>query len=311
MSALSSWHGWPTAAQAIVRSRSTQLLATASSTRPLMHAPAPSRRAAVACAPPSSSSRHYHATQAAEHDHIDMDEFEEPLSAAAREDLERALHPVWEELREQSHWQQEQEQGEQVYSGTEFGEEDGAEWKEWVRELQAEAMAQRPIPPPVPPPAPPPPVKIAATQSTTPMTDRPAATSTRPAPQALPPVEGLIRSRMDLTVSPIAPYRPPTPSSSKRKPRPDELPLLSRADWRLSSPIRRPPSTVRSRPPSLWKPEDTSRQGHNKLVGVGVDCSKVGIWNRQMETEEQWGWKVKVPKGEKGAWPAADVHRRR
>ncbi|SCZ97452.1 BZ3501_MvSof-1269-A2-R1_Chr1-2g01043 [Microbotryum saponariae] len=82
----------------------------------------------------------------------------------------------------------------------------------------------------------------------------------------------------DLNPSPrpigILPYTPPSNVSPTD---PSSRPLLSRYDWRA-----------------------------NKLVGVGHAPYFSG---RRIKDVEGWGWKGRVPQGEKGTWRAADRHR--
>ncbi|KAM0791996.1 hypothetical protein ACM66B_007108 [Microbotryomycetes sp. NB124-2] len=119
----------------------------------------------------------------------------------------------------------------------------------------------------------------------------------------------------NLETSPIKPYRAPSRLDPNEQGQPYAQPLLSRNDWRLSAPL----SSARRRknlawpisPPSLYEPLDLTHQGHNKLVGIGIDSSKVGSWSSRMRLEEQWGWKMRVPAMEKQSFPAADVHRKR
>ncbi|KAM0747776.1 P-loop containing nucleoside triphosphate hydrolase protein [Meredithblackwellia eburnea MCA 4105] len=104
----------------------------------------------------------------------------------------------------------------------------------------------------------------------------------------------------------ISPYRPPARPSTPRQPH--DFPLLSRNDWRLSSPLPLPR-------PSLWEPPNLlqaarSNQvptGVNKLVGVGLDP---GAETRRYSStkDERWGWKVRVPESEKGGWLSCDEY---
>ncbi|GAA6053563.1 hypothetical protein JCM3770_005196 [Rhodotorula araucariae] len=106
----------------------------------------------------------------------------------------------------------------------------------------------------------------------------------------------------------IAPYLPP-PSFSTTSVAPAAQPLVSRHDWRLSSPLRR---YVRKSPPPLFSRAETDTRtiGHNKLVGVGVDAARIGK-PALVRGEEQWGWKVRVPEAERGTWSDADAYRTR
>ncbi|KAK4052245.1 hypothetical protein OIO90_004467 [Microbotryomycetes sp. JL221] len=111
--------------------------------------------------------------------------------------------------------------------------------------------------------------------------------------------------------SPIQPYRPSTAIDSNMTTQPHDRLVLSRHDWRLSSPLVRHSRTLSDSPPSLYERVDLTCQGHNKLVGVGVDPARVGSWSPRLRAEEQWGWKIKVPNSEKADWPAANVHRKK
>lgn len=114
----------------------------------------------------------------------------------------------------------------------------------------------------------------------------------------------------------IAPYIVPAPPAVScpvhPSPQPHEVPLVSRSDWRLSSPLRR---YLRSDPPSLYSrmENDTKAQGHNRLVGIGVEPGRTarGPNSREVEGSEPWGWKIKVKESERGSWPAADTYRKR
>ncbi|GAA5923692.1 uncharacterized protein JCM15063_003730 [Sporobolomyces koalae] len=114
----------------------------------------------------------------------------------------------------------------------------------------------------------------------------------------------------------VSPYIPPPvllPSCPVHpSPQPHEVPLLSRSDWRLSSPLRK---VFRSNPYSLFSryENDTKSQGHNHLVGVGIETSRISKSYRHKDVEgsEPWGWKTKVNPSERGDWPAADLYRKR
>ncbi|KAK4046646.1 hypothetical protein OIV83_005929 [Microbotryomycetes sp. JL201] len=121
---------------------------------------------------------------------------------------------------------------------------------------------------------------------------------------------------LTLEHSPIRPYRVPAQVPPEDTEQPYAHPLLSRYDWRLSAPFssmrkRQTLNALLTNPPSLYEPIDLSGPGHNKLVGIGVDSSKVGSWSSRMRSEEQWGWKVRVPAMEKQPCPPADVFRKR
>ncbi|GAA5962773.1 hypothetical protein JCM21900_006498 [Sporobolomyces salmonicolor] len=122
-----------------------------------------------------------------------------------------------------------------------------------------------------------------------------------------------LQSSQRLAADTISPYLPPLSKetyASHGPAQPHELPLLSRSDWRLSSPLRR---QIRSTPPPLWSrtETDTKSQGHNRLVGVGPGAARVGRGQHAVEGEERWGWKTKVMGAEKGEWKDADTYRKR
>ncbi|GAA5947595.1 hypothetical protein JCM3775_000127 [Rhodotorula graminis] len=186
-----------------------------------------------------------------------------------------------------------------------------------VRTARASSAVKVDQLPPDVPPAPPPSspravvesVPLATTEARAPATNPFAVTRTttprrRPAPLRFEPVE-----RTDPSL--IAPYLPPPLSSTSLDPFPSPAsdPLVTRHDWRLSSPLRR--YLRRSPPPLFSRTEtDTVSLGHNRLVGVGVDAARIAKY-AQVRTEEQWGWKVRVPEAERGGWPDAEVYRKR
>ncbi|GAA5912503.1 hypothetical protein JCM8208_006619 [Rhodotorula glutinis] len=159
--------------------------------------------------------------------------------------------------------------------------------------------------PPAPPPPPPQPVVEARDPATDPFAVVRATTPRRrSAPLRLEPVE-----RTDPSL--IAPYLPTSLPSTSHDPFPSPAsePLVTRHDWRLSSPLRR---YLRRTPPPLFSrtETDTIALGHNRLVGVGVDAARIAKY-AQVRTEEQWGWKVRVPESERGGWPDAELYRKR
>ncbi|BGP44197.1 hypothetical protein JCM10450v2_000006 [Rhodotorula kratochvilovae] len=251
-------------------------------------------------------------------------------------DGENALHPKWDE-RGLTGYASEPVLPEALAGGGLEGETIGAErggaaWEseeEWVellrrgaeeeaaREEEREVREARPTPAQVErveevQVAPPPPV---TTPSAPPL---PAVepSAPRPSPFAVPRTPTPRRRALPLRLEPvpradpalIAPYLPHislSPTSSS----PAAQPLLSRHDWRLSSPLRR---FVRSSPPPLFSraETDTRALGHNKLLGVGVDAARIGK-HALVRGEEQWGWKVRVPETERGKWDDADAYRAR
>ncbi|GJN91923.1 hypothetical protein Rhopal_004948-T1 [Rhodotorula paludigena] len=137
------------------------------------------------------------------------------------------------------------------------------------------------------------------------------------APLAAPPpprprrVEGPLRLERVPPFDPtlIQPYLPPAPPADPSHLERFHAPLSSRHDWRLSSPLRR---YLRSTPPPLYSRTETDTRplGHNRLVGVGVEAARIA---RVVQTqgEEKWGWKVRVPESERGAWNDADRYCKR
>ncbi|GAA6021532.1 hypothetical protein JCM11491_006473 [Sporobolomyces phaffii] len=125
-----------------------------------------------------------------------------------------------------------------------------------------------------------------------------------------------LRPSQRIPANTISPYVAPDPPTFRCQvhpsPQPHEFPLVSRSDWRLSSPLRR---YLRSNPASLYSrlENDTKAQGHNFLVGVGIETSRITKSFRSPEVagSEPWGWKVKVKEAERGGWPAADLYRKR
>lgn len=126
---------------------------------------------------------------------------------------------------------------------------------------------------------------------------------------------------------PFVPFGEPTYDPIQ----PHELPLTSRHDWRLSSPLTRlhrdlkvkpppPKLSIFSKfkdppilPPTLRLPRpglpNSAAQGMDKMIGVGLEPALEG--NRWAGGEhEKWGWKVPVPFTEKGEWIALDEWRK-
>ena len=160
-----------------------------------------------------------------------------------------------------------------------------------------------------------------------------------PPPERLPPSRTAIaRARLLDTTSPernlpvgppasaqvhlnsnISPYFPPRTLSSRGSvaahpdPQPHHFPLVSRYDWRLSSPLAAPcPSGFLRMPPLLHTTEPSSHRktGVNRLVGIGLDSAREGArW--QGSKDERWGWKVRVPQNETTVWTSADAYRSR
>lgn len=245
------------------------------------------------------------------------------LSDIAREELERALYPAWDDMTTPSVWDEDAYHRQAASAAHEQVEhsEGAGEWREWMEELREESIGKgkgkatldrRPSPTPFnPPPAPTPPPPVDAAPQV-------IVESTRPKAQPLLVEKPIIHSVLGpeaLAASSISPYVPPTSSRPDAAlNQPHQNLLLSRNDWRLSSPRRRRRSAseaVPTEPPSLYSHAKNTLQGHNKLLGVGVEPVRSGQWTGGLRGEEPWGWKVKVPSGERGEWVAADVHRKR
>lgn len=134
-------------------------------------------------------------------------------------------------------------------------------------------------------------------------------------------------SKLVTPIRPFVPFGFPTYDPIQ----PHEIPLTSRNDWRLSSPLTRlhrdlkvkpppPRLSIFSKfkdppivPPSLWfaRPgyPNSALQGMNRLVGVGLEPSEEGNrWAK--ESHEKWGWRTPVPDSEKGEWIALDEWRK-
>lgn len=138
--------------------------------------------------------------------------------------------------------------------------------------------------------------------------------SSRPARAPVPPApaQKLVQPGAvdpSLFDSPIQPYVPPKASTSTLPKQPHDYPLLSRSDWRLSSPLFPIPARSRSTPEHLAKARDLKRQGHNLLVGVGMQPAAEAA-RFQGTRDERWGWRLSVPEEEKGGWPSCDVYRK-
>ncbi|GAA6033624.1 hypothetical protein JCM8097_004355 [Rhodosporidiobolus ruineniae] len=184
----------------------------------------------------------------------------------------------------------------------------------------------------------PPPAPASAAEPSTPSAFRPSLSSHRETPSPPPAVESvaapspspfqasprrrragplLLRPVERLTHASLAPYIPPSlpssasPSDPPAPVEPDHLPLTHRYDWRLSSPLRR---FLRTSPPPLFSLEETATLplGHGRLVGVGPEAARIARKAIAMRSEEQWGWKVRVPaEKERGEWAAADAYKKR
>jgi len=110
----------------------------------------------------------------------------------------------------------------------------------------------------------------------------------------------------------ISPFVPAAaPADADKSLEPHQIPLTSRYDWRLSSPLRSQTRTRPDSPPTLWAHASTALQGHNRLVGVGVEPGRTARGGAQIRREEAWGWKIRVPENESGAWLSADAYRSR
>ncbi|GAA5893221.1 hypothetical protein JCM6882_003916 [Rhodosporidiobolus microsporus] len=190
--------------------------------------------------------------------------------------------------------------------------------------VQASEKVAAPVPAPSAT-APPPPV-VETPLAAIPSTAAPSISTTEPVVAPSPSPKKRRRSRPlllqpteRLTSASLAPYvPPPLPPSSTTSSTPTapveshHAPLLTRHDWRLSSPLRR---FLRSTPPPLFSVEETATLplGHGRLVGVGTEAARLrqGL-GRVVKGEEQWGWKVRVPEGrERGEWKAADAYVKR
>lgn len=245
------------------------------------------RRAAVAYTSRRPQQVYEHASTPGDVIHVD-DHYEPSLSSAqlAREDIERALHPSWDSLT----LEQDREQFASSRTQGRYIDELGLN----AAEAQEEVPASSP--------------KVA----TKPTRARIAKVSK---PAVTPPVSKLTAKTQSTSI--IRPYVPPAEAPSHE---PHAEPLRSRYDWRLSSPVR--PryrnAAQSSSPPSLHAPRSPSslaKQGHNALVGIGVDPARTDWWSASMRAEESWGWKVRLPaqgQGQKDEeWMAADVWRER
>ncbi|GAA5871027.1 hypothetical protein JCM8547_005335 [Rhodosporidiobolus lusitaniae] len=154
-----------------------------------------------------------------------------------------------------------------------------------------------------------------------PLYSTPVPRRSKSQPFELKPAERLTYTSFSPYIPPRLPSPPPQPSPSSSaspptsQPFPDTIephhhPLLTRTDWRLSSPLRR---YLRTHPPPLFSLSETATMplGHGRLVGVGTDAARIGR-KGVSRGEEQWGWKVKVPaEREMGGWEAADVYTER
>ncbi|BGO88406.1 hypothetical protein JCM10020v2_000021 [Rhodotorula toruloides] len=117
------------------------------------------------------------------------------------------------------------------------------------------------------------------------------------------------------TATQLRPYLPPLPvhdaTPAHPVPQPHHYPLHSRYDWRLSSPVRQ---FVDSTPPSLYSVKDTSTfaQGHNRLVGVGIEAANIDKEkDDRFKWRERWGFKSHAPKEFRCEWAEAEVYRKR
>lgn len=202
-----------------------------------------------------------------------------------QDDLAAELFPTWDELG----------------SDTMIGKEEEQHWERVERHEEAiegddeEGNAPAPRPAEVE-------KKVRPTR-----TAREPGTSSRPAPVEYFHEEDtqLRLGRAPPADSPIKPYRPLTPRAS---PQPHDSPLLSRYDWRLSSPLSPGRNRTSFDPPNLYRAPKLTKQGHNRLLGVGLEAAmEARRWSGV--SEEQWGWKTTVPSGEKGKWASCDAYR--
>lgn len=148
----------------------------------------------------------------------------------------------------------------------------------------------------------------------------------RPLPNLLPALRRPPPKRRSMRLSPIPttesatqirPYLPPSlpplheATPAEPLPQPHHYPLHSRHDWRLSSPLRR---YVDATPPSLHSAKDTNTlsQGHNRLVGVGIEAANVhNEKEEKFRWRERWGFKRPASSEFRGDWPDAELYRER
>lgn len=272
-----------------------------------------------------------------------VDEWHAHLGASLSSDWDNARHPRWDERGLETYDAEPvlPEDVDGLHGASGEGDfivaERGAQWDgedEWLEVLkqEVELEAQReeeqelraatpprderaddlaaevpPAPPPVAPQAPALPALVV--EPSRPAL-RPVATPRAPTPRSrsaplrlepVPPSDPSL-------IAPYIPSLPPSSPDATLSSPASEL-LVSRHDWRLSAPLRR---YLRRFPPPLFSrtETDTTSLGHNRLVGVGVDAARIGK-HALVRGEEQWGWKVRVPESERGAWPDADAYRKR
>ncbi|GAA6019068.1 hypothetical protein JCM10207_006307 [Rhodosporidiobolus poonsookiae] len=266
--------------------------------------------------------------------------------AYMRQEDTRALHPEWEQHGRDALAGADDEVllgvavGETIEADDVAGLDEPLDWLDW-RELLGGAagveMVEAVRPEDDLPASPDAARKAVEAASVDPPIREPSSAQPPPAPDAAPAVDAAPHSipfaipsapltkrrRGPFVLSPaerlshtsLSPYVPlPAPTASSCTPsaplEPHHSPLLSRHDWRLSSPLRR---FLRSTPPPLWSQEETATLplGHGRLVGVGVEAARIARKGTSRE-EEQWGWKVRVPaERERGEWEAADVYKQR
>lgn len=293
------------------------------------------RRAAVAYASRPLPTEYIEAPpppqpKARQHQYYHDDDYADDMqgmTAAQKQDLEQALYPSWDgtqgaddgNARISSQllgWNRNDlEHHQDVISGEDGQvQHDGDIWREWIEEARRgtrseqrpESKAAKPL------------VKAPSAQLAGSSTKKARQTSpltTKPIPLPPPSIPALASSSVKISAgSPIKPYIPTAETSSASQPH--HRRLVSRHDWRLSSPVRRRSAKSDTKqalrlPPSLYAHRSTTQQGHNRLVGVGVDSARSGWWSTSMRAEEPWGWKTKLPASERGEWLAAEIHRKR
>lgn len=100
----------------------------------------------------------------------------------------------------------------------------------------------------------------------------------------------------------IFPYIP-SPPPVHGPPQPHHFQLLSRYDWRLSSPLARRRANLLEPPPLSYFPRGgNTLLGYNKLVGVGREPAAEATRQDLLGISDRWGWKLPVPETTRGSW---------